>query len=263
VPRAGGEHHIVTGGRVDVLGVRIDNLGFDEAVEAILERAARRSPAIVVTPNVDHVMMHRRDPALREVYRRAALVLADGAPLVWAARLLGSPLAAKVSGSDLLPRLCAAAAERRLRVYLLGGRPGSAERCAEVLRARHPTLVVAGVACPPFGFERDPDHNRRIVDAVRAAAPDLLFVALGSPKQELWIADHFEALGVPVAIGVGAAVDFVSGAARRAPVWMQRAGLEWLFRLLREPRRMWKRYLVRDLPFPFLVAAQRLGVRRR
>jgi N-acetylglucosaminyldiphosphoundecaprenol N-acetyl-beta-D-mannosaminyltransferase len=243
--------------RVDVAGVLVDDLSMEEAIDAIERLVAAGGRAAVVTPNVDHVVRVRADPEFAAIYREAALVLADGMPVVWAARLLGTPLREKVSGSDLFPRLCARAAERGYGVFLLGGQPGAAETAARRLTERHPALRVVGHCCPPPGFEHDPAWSARIVRQVADARPHLLFVALGSPKQERWIRRHLADCQVPVALGVGATIDFEAGVVRRAPGWMQRAGLEWLWRLLMEPRRLWRRYLVEDPKFLWYVARQR------
>lgn len=244
--------------RVQILDIPIDNLTFRQAVDRIVGFAGHGRASIVVTPNVDHLMKCRRDPELRRVYARADLVLADGMPILWASRFLGRPIVEKVSGSDLLPELCAAAARRGLSVYFLGGRPGAAVRCSQLMRENNPGLQVAGIDCPDFGFEKDPVRNERVVMGVRAAQTDLLFVGLGSPKQEYWILHNLHRLGNPVCLGVGAGIDFAAGLAKRAPAWMQRVGLEWFYRLIHEPRRLWRRYLVEDSPFFFLVLKQKL-----
>ena len=231
------------------MGLHLDNLTFDEAVDCILALARGDRPCYVVTPNVDHIMRFNRNRRFREAYRKASLVLADGMPVVWASRILGSAVREKVSGADLFPRVSEAAAEQGLSIYILGALDGAAEKAARILRRRHPDLRVAGTQCPRRGFHLDKEENRKVIEAVRAASPDILFLALGCPKQEFWMHDHCEALGVPVTLGVGAAVDFLSGMVRRAPLWMQRCGLEWLYRILCEPRRLWKRYLVDDSPF--------------
>jgi N-acetylglucosaminyldiphosphoundecaprenol N-acetyl-beta-D-mannosaminyltransferase len=244
-----------------MLGLGIDNLSFEEALDRIVALACDPEPDYVVTPNVDHVMRVQRHRRFRRVYHEASLVLADGMPVVWASRILGTPVKAKVSGSDLLPGLAPVAAARGLSLYLLGGQPGAAEACARTLTHRTPSLRIAGVHCPEPGFHLDPRRNQGVLETVRKAAPDILFVALGTPKQEYWIHQYHRELGVPVSIGVGAAFDFLAGAARRAPVWMQKRGLEWLYRLCCEPRRLWKRYLLDDSPFLYLV--MRTALRRK
>ncbi len=243
--------------RVVIGGAPIDALTLEEAVSVILARAiAGGPPAYVVTPNAAHLATLQENQVFQAVYRGAWLSVADGLPLVWASRLLHTPLPGRVNGTDLFERLCAGAAERGLSVFLLGGRPGAADAAAEALRRRHPRLLIAGTRCPPPGFERDIDELGRVDEAIRAAHPALLFVGLGAPKQEFWIASHGIRLGVPVALGIGVSFEFVGGMVRRAPRWMQRTGLEWFYRLLTEPRRLWRRYLFGNITFLRLVARQ-------
>ena len=248
--------------RMNLLWMPVDNVSFVEAAARIIKMCRSPEPVYVVTPNVDHIMRARRDPSFRRIYRDAELSLADGMPVVWASHLLGRPLKAKVSGSDLFVDLCRRAAKEGVRVFLLGGAPGVADRAAEVLTARHPELKVVGTMSPRMAAAGSSPDDAAISAAVSSSRPHLMFVALGSPKQELWMAAHYRELGVPVTIGVGAAFDFVAGVQRRAPVWMQQNGLEWFWRLAREPRRMWKRYLVHDAPFAWHVAGEWLRVRR-
>jgi len=252
-------------GRVRILDCEIDNLDREEGLDRLLALARGGRPGYAVTPNADHLMLLRRNPRFADAYRDSDLRLADGMPLLWAARLQGTPLKEKLSGSDLLPLLCARASEAGLGVYFLGGRPGAAAAAAERLAGLLPRLRIAGTACPPPGFESDAAANDAIVAAVRSAAPDVLFVALGAPKQEVWIHQHRHRLGVPLALGVGAALDFLAGLVRRAPAWMQRRGLEWAWRAFQDPR-LWRRYLVRDLPFVAyllgLLVRRAAGLRR-
>lgn len=233
------------GARVQLGGVWFDNVTMDQAVARIDELVRARRPALVVTPNVDHVIRTQHDRQYAELVERADLVLADGQPIVWGARVLGFPLPERVAGSDLFPRLCAHAAERGYRVFFLGGAPGAAEAARDVLTARHPRLQVVGVHCPPMGFERSPAERRQALQAVQAAAPQFVFVGLGSPKQERWIVENMHAYSPAVSIGVGISFSFVAGHVKRAPRWMQRAGLEWLHRVATEPGRLAWRYLVR------------------
>jgi N-acetylglucosaminyldiphosphoundecaprenol N-acetyl-beta-D-mannosaminyltransferase len=173
--------------------------------------------------------------------------VADGMPLLWLSRLAGQPLPERITGVELVDESCQIAAEEGQRVFLLGAAPGVADAAAQVLEARYPGLRVAGVYAPPFG-PLSPADDARMVELVRQAAADFLFVAFGAPRQDLWIRTHFHQLDVAVAMGVGCVFDLLAGAVRRAPVWMQRTGLEWSYRLVQEPRRLWRRYLVDDLP---------------
>jgi N-acetylglucosaminyldiphosphoundecaprenol N-acetyl-beta-D-mannosaminyltransferase len=239
--------------KVSFGGVAFDNVTMAEAIDRIGGLIERGRPAMVVTPNVDHLLRLQRDREYAGIVARADLVLVDGQPIVWASRLLGRPLKQRVPGSDLFPQLCARAAERGYRVYFLGGDPGAAEAARRVLVTRHAGLQIVGVHCPPYGFESSPDLDRAAVEAVRSAAPDILFVGLGSPKQEKWIAGHMDECGARVSIGIGVSFSFVAGHVKRAPVWLQRMGLEWLHRCLAEPGRLWKRYLLRGPAFIPLV----------
>jgi N-acetylglucosaminyldiphosphoundecaprenol N-acetyl-beta-D-mannosaminyltransferase len=226
---------------VAILGVPFDTVTTDETVALIEGMIASRQPHYLATANVDFVVQAQRDVELRRILFDAHLVLCDGTPLVWASRLLGNPLPERVAGSDLVPRLIDVAAGKGYRVFFLGATPEAARRAVEKLQVRFPTLQIAGHYSPPFQPLLEMDHDE-ICRRVRAAQPDLLFVSFGCPKQEKWIAMHYRALGVPVTIGVGATVDFLGGGVKRAPVWMQRSGMEWMFRLAQEPRRLFKRY---------------------
>lgn len=240
----------------DVLGMRFHALDFATAVEELLDLAHGARCAYAVTANVDHLVRYTKQPELHYLYEQADLVLADGTPLVWASRLLGAPLPERVAGSDLFPALCARAAEDGLSVFLFGGAPGTADAATEIMRKRHPRLCVTGTYCPSYGFEDDPAECKRIVATIRAARPDILFVGLGSPKQEQWIVANKDACGAKLNLGVGISFSFACGQVKRAPRWMRRAGLEWAHRLLQEPHRLWRRYLVRDLAFLPLLAGR-------
>jgi N-acetylglucosaminyldiphosphoundecaprenol N-acetyl-beta-D-mannosaminyltransferase len=229
-------------------GVAVHALTHEEVVGRVRSELAAGRGGHLVTPNVD-IVRQLRDPALAPIRKSAELMVADGAPLIWASRLQGTPLPERVTGSELIWSLTAAAARDGRKVFLLGGGPGVAGRAAEVLRQRYENLPPVVTHCPPFGFERDPVEMRRLREALVAAAPDLVFVGLGFPKQDL-LACELRAV-VPRAwfVGCGGAMAFVAGTVRRAPERVQKLGLEWLYRLLHEPRRLARRYLVDDLPF--------------
>ena len=229
-----------------ISGIPIDDLTMDEALARIETfiangRSQQRSHQIA-TVNADFVVKALGDPELRGILQEADMATADGMPLVWGARALGLSLEGRVTGADLVPALAERAAQKGYSLYLLGAAPGVAARAAEILQAQYPGLQIAGILSPPNRsvLEMDP----AILEQIRAADPDILLVGFGNPKQEKWIAMHRRTLPVPVMIGIGGTFDFIAGKTKRAPEWMQRSGLEWLYRLLQEPRRLWKRYVV-------------------
>jgi N-acetylglucosaminyldiphosphoundecaprenol N-acetyl-beta-D-mannosaminyltransferase len=226
---------------INICGVGVDSYSFGQVIELIIRQAlSGQTPEYVVTPNAYHLLLLQDDYYFREIYRNAFLAVPDGVPLLWAAKFLGTPLADRVNGTDLFERLCSIAAQRNLKVFLLGGRPGAAEKAQEVLQRRHPSLNIVGTYCPPYGFESDSIElacmNAKIIDA----APHILFVGLGAPKQERWIYANYQTLGVPISLGIGVSFELVANVVKRAPVFMQKIGMEWLFRLLVEPNRLWQ-----------------------
>jgi N-acetylglucosaminyldiphosphoundecaprenol N-acetyl-beta-D-mannosaminyltransferase len=239
----------------------VDRITFTGAIEAIAAMIEEHRGGTVFTPNVDHVVLAATDAGLRGAYAAVDLSLADGVPVVLASRMLGTPVPEKISGSDLAPRLMAHAARRGWRVFLLGGAPGVAARAASRLTLEHPGLQIAGTAAPRIGPDDPDSHRAAVVERVLRSRPHVVLVGLGSPKQELWIHQAAAALRPAVLVGVGAAIDFAAGAARRAPPWLSRVGGEWLWRLAHEPRRLWRRYLVRDRAFLSILAAQLLDER--
>lgn len=244
---------------VDLLGVPVNNVTMDEALDISASLIAARKPSFIVTPNVDVLVQLQKDREFKRVYDDAAAVIADGVPLLWAAAFLGTPLRAKVSGSDFFVSFCEMAARRGYRLYFMGAMPGVAAKAAEVLTARYPGLQVVGTYSPSFGFEKNEDECRFIVNKLKELKPDVLFIGLGSPKQEKWTHRWMGEHGVPLSIGVGISFDYVAGTVKRAPGWMQRAGLEWSWRLAMEPRRLWRRYLVNDPVFFKYVLEQKLS----
>ena len=249
--------------RVNICGVKIDNYSFNDAMERIVEQAVTGVvPSYVVTPNAQHVLSLQRDAYFRDIYEKAFLAVPDGVSLLWSAKFLKTPLNGRVNGTDLFEELSAVAEKKGLKVFLLGGRPGAAEAAKETLLSRHPNLKIVGTHCPPYGFESQPKELALINSKIKAAAPDILFVGLGAPKQEKWIYDNYQELGVPVSLGIGVSFELVANMVQRAPLWMQKWGLEWLFRLIVEPKRLWKRYVMGNPQFMWLVLKQRLGFYR-
>lgn len=251
--------------------VSVDDLDFDkvtmkEAVRRIVRMAKRRDRArYVCTGNLDHLVIADRDPDFRSAYRKADLVVADGAPVVWlsriASRSANGPLPERVAGSDLFWELARVSSEHSLRLFFLGGCPGAAAKAAEVVEQRHPGARIAGTYCPPSEAFDTKEEQVKIRRIVRQAAPDILLVAFGAPKQEKWIARNKDQLAVPVSIGVGGSFEMAAGIRRRAPRWLRRSGLEWLYRFAQEPKRLFQRYFVDDLPY-LAGAAARAVVQR-
>lgn len=228
---------------------RIHNVTQTEAIRKIDLLIAREAKGFVVTPNLDHIVKLESDAEFEQCYEQAQLVLADGNPLIWASWLLGTPLRALVTGSDLFPALCQHAVAMRYRLFFLGGLEGVAEKAALRLAEKYPGLLVVGTYCPPFGFDRDEAENSKITGLINAAQAHILFVGVGAPKQEKWIARHLFQLKVNVAVGIGASFDFEAGTVRRAPRPVRRLRMEWFWRFANEPRRLFRRYFIDSAEF--------------
>jgi N-acetylglucosaminyldiphosphoundecaprenol N-acetyl-beta-D-mannosaminyltransferase len=237
----------------------IDRISMDYAAllitEALLHRGALPSLTIV-GPNAHLVNLAEHNSRFARAMQAADLAVPDGISVVMASRLLRVPIPERVTGGDLMERMCAEAARFGFRVFFLGGLPGAAVMAAHNLRLRYPGLQVCGTCCPRRGFESDPEEAERIIQMVNMHEPDLLCVAFGAPKQEIWMQENRDKLRVGAILPVGAAFDTQSGLRRRAPVFFQRLGLEWFFRLIMEPRRLWRRYLIGNAQFVFLVLRQ-------
>jgi N-acetylglucosaminyldiphosphoundecaprenol N-acetyl-beta-D-mannosaminyltransferase len=229
---------------ISILDVRVDDVTSDEAMQCVAAYVESGGAHQIATVNVEFIMEARRNPVFRQVLADCSLCVPDGIGLLWAARRQGGPLRERVAGVDLVDRIAKNAAERGWRVFFLGARPGVAERAALKLAQRYPSLKVAGCYAGSPGVE----YEDEIVGWVQATKPDVLFVAYGAPRQDLWIARNQRRIGVSVALGVGGAFDFIAGEAKRAPEWVQRAGLEWLHRLIRQP---WR--LPRQLAIPHFI----------
>ena len=219
--------------QVRILGIRVDDITGEEALDRIESFIRKGTPRQIVTVNPEFMVMARQDRGFRDILNAADLALPDGVGLLWASRLLGKPLRERVAGSDLVYRMARRAAAGGYSLYLLGAGPGIGQKAAERLRERYPGLPIAGV----YGGSPGMDEEEEIIDRIRAASPQVLLVAYGAPAQDRWIHRNLERLGVPVSMGVGGALDFVSGKVKRAPAWIQGLGLEWLFRLVQEPWR--------------------------
>lgn len=245
-----------------ILGVRMDAAQIPEVIEQMQEwiRARERCHYVAVT-GMHGVTEAQHDPAFKKILNAADMVVPDGMPLVWVGRLRGHQLRRRVYGPELMLSFCEQTASKGYRHYFYGGALGVAEKLATVLQARFPGLQVSGIYAPPFRpLTQEEDED--VVATINRAAPDIVWVGLSTPKQERWMFEHRARLRAPVLIGVGAAFDINANSKKQAPAWMREHGLEWLFRLLQEPRRLWKRYLIYGSEFLLLEALELLGLRR-
>jgi N-acetylglucosaminyldiphosphoundecaprenol N-acetyl-beta-D-mannosaminyltransferase len=246
--------------RVDVLGVAVSATRIEDTLRVIAGWIARREPHYVCVSGMHGVMECQQDEALRNIHNAAGLVTPDGMPLVWLCRMKGQRTTERVYGPDLMLALCERSQSLGYRHFFYGASPEVLEALTARLCQRYPELQVAGTYAPPYR-PLDAGEDLAIVRRIQESRPDILWVGLSTPKQERWMADHVERLGVPVLIGVGAAFDFHSGFKRQAPRWMQRNGLEWFFRLLCEPRRLYRRYLTNIPLFMWYLGLEALGLR--
>lgn len=228
--------------RIKFLNTCIDNVTMQEALYAVKQLINRGGGAYVVTPNLDHIVTLENNHEFAEAYANADLILADGKPLIWISKWLKTPIKEKISGSDFFPHLCEMCAKYGYSIYILGAANGVAEKAAENLRLRFPGLKIAGTYSPPYGFEKDDRELKKIKKLVVSARPNVLAISLGSPKGEIFIYKHLKEYGVPLGISIGATIDFEAGNVRRAPKWMSENGLEWIFRITQDPKRLAKRY---------------------
>ena len=239
--------------RIKFMNTEIDNLSMKEALASINNLIRLNKNSFVVTPNVDHIVQLENGGELVEAYKQADLILTDGKPLIWISRWYGTPIKQKISGSDLFPLLCKMAAKKRYRMFFLGAEEGVAAKAAANLMKRYKGLNVVGTYSPPVGFENDESEMAYIEQMIKNAHPHILIVGLGCPKQELFILHNKDRLGVPISLGLGASLDFEAGYIKRAPRWMADMGLEWIYRIMQDPKRLAKRYLVDDRKIIWLV----------
>ncbi len=236
--------------QTELLGISFERATLSSAVTQILDAAKEKRKGLVVTPNVDHIVMLQDDHDMKRIYDHALFRYADGMPIVWLSKIVkGESLPERVTGADLLIAICEKASKTDLKIYFLGGNPGIAEQAATRLISKFPSLKISGIYSPPFGFEHSEEETNWIINDINARNVDILFIGVGAPKQEKWAAKHSDRLQVGPILCVGAAFDFAAGVINRAPLWVQKSGCEWIWRLASEPTRMWRRYLVRDSRF--------------
>lgn len=235
--------------RISFMNIEIDNLTMDETLSAVDDLIRQNKNSFVVTPNVDHIVKLNTNEKLKAAYSEADLILTDGKPLIWASKLFRTPIKEKISGSDLFPELCKFAAEHHYKMFFLGAKDGVAAKAANILKKKYDGLEIVGCYSPAVGFEKDPKEIENIAQMVLHAKPHILILAFGCPKQEIFALDYRNKLQVPISFCLGASLDFAAGYVKRAPRWMSNIGLEWLYRLYQEPRRMFKRYVLEDWKF--------------
>ena len=242
--------------RVDVLGVGVSAINMEIAVQEISRWVEAREPHYVCVTGVHGVMESQKDDALLEIHNRSGLTTPDGMPMVWAGRRAGATHMARVYGPDLMLEICRRSVEAKWTHYFYGGKEGVPDLLASRLREQFPGLKVVGAYSPPFR-ELSSEESASIVEKISEAQPDFVWVGLSTPKQERWMAAHIGSLNAPAVLGVGAAFDIHAGLLPQAPFWMQKRGLEWLYRLIKEPRRLWKRYLGNNPRFVLAIMRRR------
>ena len=233
-------------GRMNFLNIEVDNLTMNEAIDRAEELIIKKKPSYVVTPNVDHIVKLEDDKEFQDVYKNADLILTDGMPLIWISKIKGKPIKEKISGSDFFPKLCERAAQKGYSIFLLGAAEGVAAKAAKNLNKKYEGLNIVGTYSPSYGFEKKDDEIEEIIEMINEIKPDILAVGLGAPKQEKFLYKYRYELNVPISLAIGASIDFEAGNINRAPKWMQNCGLEWFYRLCKEPKRMFKRYIIDD-----------------
>lgn len=233
----------------EIVGLQANELTYQEALDEIERRIEKRAPFCTMFVNLDVRLKAESDENLKRILNHSELTLVDGMPLVWLSHLYENAVPERVAGSDLVPALCKRAAERGWSIFILGGAPGVPEKAAENLKQLYPEICIKGVYSPPQGFEKDPNEIENIISRIRKAEPTILIVCLGCPKQEYFVSEYYKKCGAVLSICAGATVDFMAGNLRRCPKWMGDIGLEWLFRVVMEPRRLFKRYFLDGIYF--------------
>ena len=229
------------------LNTYVSNITMNEALDDIEKMIRSKKKSYVVAVNVDVIMKIEQDEELKTITNEADMVLTDGKPLIWISKLKKAPIKEKISCSDLVPKLCELSDKKGYTIFILGGKDGIAEQAKKKLESQYKNIRIVGVYSPKFGFENDKKELTKINSMINKKKPDLLFVCLGCPKQEKWIYNHINEYDAKVSICAGATVDFLAGNMKRAPKWMSNCGLEWFYRFLQEPKRLFKRYFIDDI----------------
>jgi len=247
--------------KIDIIGIYIANISLEETILFIQNQieGTNYNPTTIYTPNIDFIVKAQRDKNFKACLNDASLLIPDGKPIIWISRWFGTPLKEKVSGSSLFFRLCHLAVKNQYRIFLLGAAKGVAERAKINLEKQYPGILISGVYSPSTGFENDQNEIGHIISLLRQSASDILVVGLGAPKQETFIHMYKYKYQIPVSLGLGGTIDFAAGIQKMPPEWIKQSGLGWLYRLILNPRKFWKRYILEDLVFFKYVFQQKKG----
>ena len=244
--------------KVNILGVPISNITNEHLLESFTERIGQKQKTQVCITPVNSVLAAIKDPQVLSIYNASEYVLCDGTPIKWAAGFLNTPIVERITGLDLLPNLVAHCAKHDFSIFLLGASPGVGEQLKQMIHAQYPHCKVVGVYVPPFMKVFSEEENIKMIDAINAVSPDVLLVSLTAPKQDIWIAQNLHRVNASIQIGIGGAFEVMAGLAKRAPKWMHTAGLEWLYRFIQEPKRLFRRYFIEAPLFIPLIIKQKL-----
>lgn len=243
--------------KVNILGVPISNITNEHLLESFTERIGQKQKTQVCITPVNSVLAAIKDPQVLSIYNASEYVLCDGTPIKWAAGFLNTPIVERITGLDLLPNLVAHCAKHDFSIFLLGASPGVGEQLKQTIHAQYPNCKVVGVYAPPFMKVFSEEENIKMIDAINAVSPDVLLVSLTAPKQDIWIAENLHRVNASIQIGIGGAFEVMAGLAKRAPKWMHTAGLEWLYRFIQEPKRLFRRYFIEAPLFIPLILKQK------
>ena len=244
--------------KVNILGVQISNITNEHLLESFTEHIGQKQKTQVCITPVNSVLSAIKDPQVLSIYNASEYVLCDGTPIKWAAGFLNTPIVERITGLDLLPNLVAHCAKHDFSIFLLGASPGVGEQLKQTIRAKYPNCKVVGVYVPPFMKVFSEEENIKMIDAINAVSPDVLLVSLTAPKQDIWIAENMDKVNAFVQVGIGGAFEVMAGLAKRAPKWMHAAGLEWFYRFIQEPKRLFRRYFIEAPLFIPLIIKQKL-----
>ena len=243
--------------KVNILGVQVSNITNEHLLESFTERIGQKQKTQVCITPVNSVLAAIKDPQVLSIYNASEYVLCDGTPIKWAAGFLNTPIVERITGLDLLPNLVAHCAKHDFSIFLLGASPGVGEQLKQTIHAQYPHCKVVGVYVPPFMKVFSEEENIKMIDAINAVSPDVLLVSLTAPKQDIWIAENLHRVNASIQIGIGGAFEVMAGLAKRAPKWMHTAGLEWLYRFIQEPKRLFRRYFIEAPLFIPLILKQK------